>query len=168
MNEIPMYPKNAIAVVDVRDVARAHLEAVLRDEANGKRFILCADNPFMFELVKVIKEKFGNEYPVKEAKEMPIIIPFFMRLWDKEMAGYYERWGKNTVFDGSSSFIDSAFGLFRFLVRIILLDNSQILSIINAFKAHLLGNMNHSPISRHNNRLNRIKTVSSSVFDELQ
>jgi len=102
MNEIPMYPKNAIAVVDVRDVARAHLEAVLRDEANGKRFILCADNPFMFDLVNVMKEKFGNEYPVKEAKEMPIIIPFFMRLWDKEMAGYYERWGKKTVFvDGS-------------------------------------------------------------------
>jgi dihydroflavonol-4-reductase len=102
MNEIPMYPKNAIAVVDVRDVARAHLEAVLRDEASGKRFILCADNPFMFDLVNVMKEKFGNEYPVKEAKEMPIIIPFFMRLWDKEMAGYYERWGKNTVVvDGS-------------------------------------------------------------------
>ena len=96
-----MYPKNSIAVVDVRDVARAHLEAILRDGANGKRFILCADNPFMFDLVKVMKEKFGNEYPVKEAKEMPIIIPFFMRIWDKEMAGYYERWGKNTVFDGS-------------------------------------------------------------------
>ena len=30
--------------VDVRDVSQAHLEAVLRDEASDKRFILCAES----------------------------------------------------------------------------------------------------------------------------
>jgi hypothetical protein len=58
--------------------------------------------PIIPSCLTLMKEKFGNEYPVKDAKEMPIIIPFFMRLWDKEMADYYERSGKKTVFDGSS------------------------------------------------------------------
>ena len=35
LNQMPAYPDLAFPCVDVRDVAQAHLEAVLRDEANG-------------------------------------------------------------------------------------------------------------------------------------
>merc|ERR1712039_507681 len=38
-------PNLPYAVVDVRDVATAHVEAMLRPEANGKRFILDGDEP---------------------------------------------------------------------------------------------------------------------------
>ena len=69
-----MCPKKSLPFVDVRDVSKAHLEAVLRDEANGKRFILCAENTMLFDLVKAMEEKFGDKYPVK-AKEMPWINP---------------------------------------------------------------------------------------------
>jgi len=100
MGEIPMCPKKDIAFVDVRDVSKAHLEAVLRDDANGKRFILCAKNVMLFDLVKAMEEKFCDKYPVK-AKELPWIVPFIMRLWDKQMAELYEGWGKVTVFNGS-------------------------------------------------------------------
>ena len=34
-------PRISMPMVDVRNVAQAHLEAAIRDEANGKRFILC-------------------------------------------------------------------------------------------------------------------------------
>mmetsp|Transcript_89235 Transcript_89235/g.253039 ORF Transcript_89235/g.253039 Transcript_89235/m.253039 type:complete len:335 (+) Transcript_89235:91-1095(+) len=38
-------PNQPYSVVDVRDVATAHVEAMLRPEANGKRFILDGDEP---------------------------------------------------------------------------------------------------------------------------
>merc|ERR1719401_1159207 len=37
------YPNNGMSIVDVRDVAIAHVEAMVRPEANGKRFILDGD-----------------------------------------------------------------------------------------------------------------------------
>jgi len=41
--EFPGFPDIRFPTVDVRDVAQAHLEAILRPEAAGKRFILCAE-----------------------------------------------------------------------------------------------------------------------------
>merc|ERR1712039_995403 len=38
-------PNLVYSVVDVRQVATAHVEAMLRPEANGKRFILDNDDP---------------------------------------------------------------------------------------------------------------------------
>lgn len=96
----PMLPKQTIPFVDIRDVCKAHLEAVLRDEANDKRFILCAECPYLVELAKALEQKFGKDYPVR-AKEMPKIIPMIMRLWNAEMAVIYRHWGKGHVFDGS-------------------------------------------------------------------
>jgi len=37
------YPNNPISVVDVRDVAKAHFEAMVRPEADRKRFIIDGD-----------------------------------------------------------------------------------------------------------------------------
>ncbi len=96
----PMLPKQTMPFVDIRDVCEAHLEAVLRDEANDKRFILCAECPYLVELAKALEQKFGKDYPVR-AKEMPKIIPMIMRLWNAEMAVIYRHWGKGHVFDGS-------------------------------------------------------------------
>lgn len=95
-----MFPKQKIPFVDIRDVSKAHLEGVLRDEANDKRFVLCAESPYIVQLAKSLEEKFGKDYPVK-AKEMPMILPMIMRLWDAEMDGIYKAWGSGNVFDGT-------------------------------------------------------------------
>jgi len=44
------------SMVDVRDVAQAHLEGVLRDEANGKRFILCCEGRWVVEIATMLKK----------------------------------------------------------------------------------------------------------------
>mmetsp|Transcript_42258 Transcript_42258/g.122146 ORF Transcript_42258/g.122146 Transcript_42258/m.122146 type:complete len:350 (-) Transcript_42258:65-1114(-) len=43
-------------VVDVRDVARAHLEAVRREGAGGKRFLLVAGSPHFKEVAEYIRD----------------------------------------------------------------------------------------------------------------
>ena len=40
--ELPMLPLVNMPMIDVRDVSQAHLEAILRPEAAGKRFILAS------------------------------------------------------------------------------------------------------------------------------
>jgi len=40
MNDLPGMPKVSMPIVDVRDVATAHLNAVLVPEAANKRFML--------------------------------------------------------------------------------------------------------------------------------
>jgi len=39
-----MVPKVKFALVDVRNVAEAHLQAILRPEAAGKRFMLVGES----------------------------------------------------------------------------------------------------------------------------
>ncbi len=96
----PMLPKRMLGVVDVRDVSKAHLEAVLRDEANDKRFILCAESPELVKLSRSLEAKYGKDYPVR-AREMPKLMPMIMRLWDPEMEDIYKNWGKGAVYDGT-------------------------------------------------------------------
>lgn len=54
------FPNNPMNVVDVRDVAIAHVEAMVRPEADGKRFLLCGDgdNTVANELIKEAQRLF--------------------------------------------------------------------------------------------------------------
>lgn len=64
---MPAIPATYFPMVDVRDLAQAHLEAVLRDEADGKRFILNCEGMWLVDIAKTLKAsgKFPN-YPTHE------------------------------------------------------------------------------------------------------
>lgn len=51
---MPEIPSSYFPMVDVRDVAKAHLEGVLRDEANGKRFILSCKAAWVVDIAKIL------------------------------------------------------------------------------------------------------------------
>ena len=51
MKELPGLPKMQMPIVDVRDVAEAHLQGLLRPEAANKRFLLVADSVWFQALV---------------------------------------------------------------------------------------------------------------------
>ena len=57
-------------MVDVRDVTQAHLEGILRDEANGKRFILNCEGMWVVNIATILKAsgKFPN-YPIHEKED---------------------------------------------------------------------------------------------------
>jgi dihydroflavonol-4-reductase len=56
-------PKLGLGVVDVRDLARAHMEAGFRKDADG-RHIISGHNTNILELGKALIEKYGDHYPV--------------------------------------------------------------------------------------------------------
>ena len=67
---MPVIPKISLPVVDVRDVAQAHVQAILPDKlaiSNGKRYIIVEGSYWMKDLVAILKEefkKFGYGFPL--------------------------------------------------------------------------------------------------------
>lgn len=56
-------PKAGLGVVDVRDLAGAHLSAAFVPEAEG-RHIISAHETNLFELTQVLRETYGKRYPL--------------------------------------------------------------------------------------------------------
>jgi len=57
--EVPALPKLGFGVVDVRDVAWAHCEAMEREEAAGERFLCSTGYMWMQDMGQVLKEYLG-------------------------------------------------------------------------------------------------------------
>jgi len=53
-------PAMCLGMVDVRDVAKAHVEAAIRPDAEG-RFLLVADSKTFLEAGQILRERLGNE-----------------------------------------------------------------------------------------------------------
>lgn len=60
-------PELYFGVVDVRDVAMAHVNAALKEEAEG-RFILVSETKSTFEMAEILREHFGDQYPIPKKK----------------------------------------------------------------------------------------------------
>ena len=56
---MPMVPKLGMGVIDVRDVALAHLRAMRIPEANGQRFILCERTIWFKDLALILDKEFA-------------------------------------------------------------------------------------------------------------
>ena len=59
-------PEYGIGVVDVRDVAEAHLRAAFTEQASG-RYITSGHNSGFPELADILREEFGDSYPLPRA-----------------------------------------------------------------------------------------------------
>ncbi len=69
MNELPGLPHVQFPMVDVRNVAEAHLQAILVPEAAGKRFILVHEGYWFMDMSTWLVEKFPNsEYKIVRKK----------------------------------------------------------------------------------------------------
>jgi nucleoside-diphosphate-sugar epimerase len=60
-------PDLYFSIVDVRDVARAHINAGIRENASG-RHILVEDVKSTLEMATILKEKFHNKYKIPSRK----------------------------------------------------------------------------------------------------
>lgn len=58
------------AIIDVRDVAIGHLNALLSSDANGKRFILSNRGVFIQEMADILREEFENKGYTIPSKKM--------------------------------------------------------------------------------------------------
>ena len=56
---LPGVPRVNLPIVDVRDVALAHLNAIKVPEARNQRFILSSQSIWFREIAEALKSKFG-------------------------------------------------------------------------------------------------------------
>lgn len=91
-----------MALVDVRDVATAHLRAIKITEAAGHRFILTSDSVWMRELAQNLHDEFSPDYKIK-TKELNYCTFRMAAIFIAEAKGLIPIWDKPLIFDNSIS-----------------------------------------------------------------
>jgi dihydroflavonol-4-reductase len=56
--KLPGMPKIMMSIVDVRDVAYAHLQAIKIEDAKNKRFILSSDSVWFKDVAEVLRQAY--------------------------------------------------------------------------------------------------------------
>ncbi len=82
--EIPAIPNMGWACVDVRDVAAAHISAMITPEAAGERFICAIEHASMRKIAEVLNERFGDRYKIS-LRRAPDFLVRLMALFDDDI-----------------------------------------------------------------------------------
>ena len=69
-------PAFSFGMVDVRDIAEAHIKAAFKPDAKG-RHIVSASEHYLLEMAKILSAEFGNTYPFPK-KELPKFMVWLM------------------------------------------------------------------------------------------
>jgi len=78
---LPAIPRINFTMVDVRDVADAHIRAMNTPEAAGKRFCCLAENAWMHDVAVVLDRHFGDKgYDIPTGK-LPDFVPRIMSIF---------------------------------------------------------------------------------------
>tara|TARA_B110000046_G_scaffold58826_1_gene65950 strand:+ start:93 stop:1109 length:1017 start_codon:yes stop_codon:yes gene_type:complete len=99
--KIPMVPDTAMPMVDVRDVAKLHVQAILTKGTAGKRFIAAGTEPIGFADVAEILLKQGYKGP--STKKAPSWLLKFMSIFDREAKGMLGILGMHLTADNSNT-----------------------------------------------------------------
>ena len=98
---MPMIPDLSMGMVDVRDVARLHVEAMTAEGAAGKRFVAASAEPVaMATVARILREAGYSKVPSLRA---PTFLLKFMSLFDREARGMLPFIGKTASFDNSAT-----------------------------------------------------------------
>jgi len=85
MGKMPMLPKAAINMSDVRDIATIHVKALENEHASGKRFIVTTEKAHGFvEIAELLK---SNGYDKVSTKVAPNILLKFMANFSADLKG---------------------------------------------------------------------------------
>lgn len=92
-----------ILCVDVRDVAKAHLSAALKAEANGQRIVLSAQSLWYLDISQIMYRKFGKFYPDCTRTIASKCSLWLSSFFDEEDSRTYKLWGMLTECDSEPS-----------------------------------------------------------------
>jgi dihydroflavonol-4-reductase len=100
--KIPMIPDVGMGMIDVRDVARLHVKAMIATGAAGKRFIAASAEPMEMATVAAILKNAG--YSKVPSRRAPSLLLRFIGLFDREAKGMIPFLGQRASFDNKSTF----------------------------------------------------------------
>lgn len=58
---MPAYPEMKLALVDVRDTAKAHIIAMKEGRSDGQRIIIAAETFSFKQIADILREEFGKQ-----------------------------------------------------------------------------------------------------------
>ncbi len=96
--KVPACPRLNWSMIDVRDVADAHYEAMIRPKAAGKRFILVSENAWMLDVSRILA-KAGYKAPKIGLPDFALRI---MARFDKTLRMTVSSLGKQTLMDNTA------------------------------------------------------------------
>ena len=99
---IPGMPKVTLPIVDVRDAAKAHLQALKVPEAANKRFIICSRTLWMKEIAEILKKEFSANYKINTS-ELKLVVMKVGACFDKSAKMLLPKWKKVYEFDHTLS-----------------------------------------------------------------
>lgn len=100
--KVPMIPDVAMGMIDVRDVAKLHVEALKAQGASGRRFIAASSEPVeMQTLASILKNAGYNKVPSIKA---PSTLLKMMGLIDREAKAMRPFLGRKASFDNRATF----------------------------------------------------------------
>jgi dihydroflavonol-4-reductase len=82
-HKVPAIPNINFATVDVRDVASAHVSAMVTPEAAGQRFICAEANHSMMEIAQILKARYSTQGFKIPTGRLPSIAVRGLALFDK-------------------------------------------------------------------------------------
>ena len=82
-----------MATVDVRDVAQAHLNGILKPEVANQRFLLVSHSLWFRDLGIELHDKFGKDYPKCAHKPLPKIVCQIGSFFSSDMRIMNDEWG---------------------------------------------------------------------------
>ena len=79
---MPLIPKVGVNLIDVKDVAEMHIEAMLHKNAAGKRFLLSSESVWISDLAKILR---NNNYSKVSRFIAPNFLIKLLSIFDKEI-----------------------------------------------------------------------------------
>ncbi len=97
--EMPIAPPFKMGIVDVRDVAKMHISALLNNKSVGKRFIVCQNTYWVKDFCKMLNE-IGYKAPTMSP---PVFLVKFLANFDKTIKPIRNLLGLDLIIDSSLS-----------------------------------------------------------------
>ena len=96
---LPGLPKMHFGVVDVRDAAQAHLNAIKLEEAKNKRFILTKESWWFSEIARSLQAEFGTQGYNVTTGEFKYCTFRFFAVFSAKARTVLPFWGDEKIFD---------------------------------------------------------------------
>jgi len=100
--EVPGCPKMGFSLVDVRDVAAAHMAAMINPTAAGKRYICNTEFKMMAQIAELLNLTFGpGGHPVR-TRELPNWVVRIVALFDPAVGRIVPELGRQKRYDNAA------------------------------------------------------------------
>ena len=100
---MPGLPRSQLQLVDIRDVAQAHLNAITIPEAAGNRFLLVKGSYWFKDMADWLIESHGKDFPSIPQMLLPYFVIKMSSYFMEDAKFAVSTWEKEPTFDNSKT-----------------------------------------------------------------